>query len=81
MFPLIELMVFQVSLILLRVLYQMLFNNFFVDIGPKLASKIQHTGKKKNTYFDYLIKPAQTCIYTKPILNYTGIEQVIQWAT
>ena len=41
------------------------FNNFFVDIGPKLASKIQHTGKN---YFDYLIKRAQTCIYTKPIV-------------
>ena len=41
------------------------FNNFFVDIGPKLASKIQHTGKN---YFDYLIKPAQTCIFTKPIV-------------
>ena len=41
------------------------FNNFFVDIGPKLASKIQHTGKN---YFDYLTKPAQTCIFAKPIV-------------
>ena len=41
------------------------FNNFFVDIGPKLASKIQHSGKG---YFDYLTKPVQTCIYTKPIV-------------
>ena len=41
------------------------FNNFFVAIGPKLASKIQHTGKN---YFDYLTKPAQTCIFAKPIV-------------
>ena len=40
------------------------FNNFFVRIGSKLASKIQHKGKD---YFDYLIKSAQTC-YTKPIV-------------
>ena len=41
------------------------FNDFFVDIEPKLASKIQHSGKD---YFDYLTKPKQTCIYTKPIV-------------
>ena len=35
------------------------FNDFLVDIGPKLASKMQHSGKD---YFDYLTKPAQTCI-------------------
>ena len=38
------------------------FNNFFIDIGPKLVSKIQHN------YFDYLNKPAQTCISAKPIV-------------
>ena len=36
------------------------FNNIFVDIGPKLASKIQHTGKN---YFDYLNQPASSCMY------------------
>ena len=41
------------------------FNDFVVDIGPKLASKIQHSGKD---YFDYLNQPAQTCMYSKPIV-------------
>ena len=41
------------------------FNTFFVDIGPKLASKIQHTGKN---YFDYLNQPASSCMYTKPVV-------------
>ena len=36
------------------------------NIGPKLASKIQHRGKN---YFDYLIKPAQTCTYKVPIVS------------
>ena len=27
------------------------FNNFFVNVGPKLASSIQNTG---NNYYDYL---------------------------
>ena len=41
------------------------FNTFFVDIGPKLESKIQHTGKN---YFDYLNQPASSCMYTKPVV-------------
>ena len=41
------------------------FNTFFVDIGPKLASKIQHTGKN---CFDYLNQPASSCMYTKPVV-------------
>ena len=36
-----------------------------MTLGQSLASKIQHTGKN---YFDYLIKPTQTCIFTKPIV-------------
>ena len=51
------------KILLNRRQYQMLSIIIFVDVGPKLASKIQHTGKN---YYDYLIKPAQTCIYTKP---------------
>ena len=41
------------------------FNDFFVDIGPKLAANIQHSGKN---YFDYLKQQAKTCMYMKPIV-------------
>ncbi len=39
------------------------FNNFFVNIGPKLASEIQHNEKD---FFDYLKQPQQTCMFFKP---------------
>ena len=32
------------------------FNDFFVNIGPKLASGIKRTGKD---FFDYLLNPTQ----------------------
>ena len=41
------------------------FNDFFVNIGPKLAANIQHSGKN---YFDYLKQQANTCMYLKPIV-------------
>ena len=41
------------------------FNNFFVDIGPKLASQIQHSGKD---YYEYLQNPTQSCLFMKPII-------------
>ena len=36
------------------------FNTFFVDIEPKLALKIQHTGKNN---FNYLNQPVSSCMY------------------
>ena len=39
--------------------------SFFVDVGPKLASGIKHTGKH---YFDYLLNPPQESLFMKPIL-------------
>ena len=41
------------------------FNDFFVNIGPKLASGIKHTGKD---FFDYLLNPTQKSLFMKPIL-------------
>lgn len=41
------------------------FNNFFVDIGPKLASNIKHTGKD---YYEYLDEPTQKCLFMNPII-------------
>ncbi len=41
------------------------FNNFFVNIGPQLASKIHHSGKD---FFDYLNRPHETCMFFKPIV-------------
>jgi hypothetical protein len=42
------------------------FNNFFVNIGPKLASKIQHDGKN---YYDYLTEPLSNCMYMSPVIE------------
>jgi len=42
------------------------FNNFFVDIGPKLASSIQNTGKN---YYDYLSDTMTSSMYMKPIVE------------
>ena len=41
------------------------FNNFFVDIGPKLASNIKHTGKD---YYEYLDEPTQKCLFMNPVV-------------
>ena len=41
------------------------FNNFFVDVGPKLASNIKHSGKD---YFEYLLNPTQKSLFMKPIV-------------
>ena len=41
------------------------FNDVFVNIGPKLASGIKHTGKD---FFDYLLNPTQKSLFMKPIL-------------
>ncbi len=38
------------------------FNDFFVDIGPKLASKIQHAGKN---YYEYMGEPIPKCIQNR----------------
>ena len=41
------------------------FNNFFVDVGPKLTSDIKHSGKD---YFEYLSNPTQKTLLMKPIV-------------
>jgi hypothetical protein len=40
------------------------FNDFFVNVGPKLASQIHNSGKN---YYDYLRAPCQKSIFMKPI--------------
>ena len=40
-------------------------NDFFVNIEPKLASGIKHSGKD---YFEYLLNPTQTSLFMKPII-------------
>jgi len=40
------------------------FNDFFVNIGPKLASKIKSNGKK---YYDYMKNPVQDSFFMSPI--------------
>jgi hypothetical protein len=42
------------------------FNDFFVEIGPKLASNIQSTGKK---YYEYLGEARSSSMYLKPIVE------------
>ena len=42
------------------------FNDFFVNIGPKLASNIQHNGKN---YYDYLQDPITSSMYMKPVVE------------
>ena len=42
------------------------FNDFFVTVGPQLASNIQITDKK---YFDYLHDPKTNTMYMKPIVE------------
>lgn len=41
------------------------FNEFFVNIGPQLASKICHSGKN---YFEYLKNPNVKCMFMKPVI-------------
>ena len=42
------------------------FNDFFVNVGPKLASDIQNTGKN---YYDYLHNMRSSSMYMKPIVE------------
>ena len=42
------------------------FNDFFVNVDPKLASNIQSTGK---SYFEYLKNPINSSMYMKPIVE------------
>ena len=42
------------------------FNDFFVNVGPKLASSIQNTGKQ---YFAYLSENKTSSMYMKPIVE------------
>ena len=42
------------------------FNDFFVNIGPKLASKIQSTGKQ---YYEYLNDSNKRSVFMKPIVE------------
>ena len=39
--------------------------NFFVDVGPKLASNIKHSGKH---YYQCLLNPTQKGLFMKPIV-------------
>ena len=41
------------------------FNNFFVEIGPNLASNIQHSGKD---FYEYLDEPTQKSLFMKPVV-------------
>jgi hypothetical protein len=49
------------------------FNDFFVNVGPNLASKIQRSGKE---YFDYFKNPISDCMFMKPIVE-TEIIKII----
>ncbi len=42
------------------------FNDFFVQVGPELASNIQSTGKK---YYEYLGNSRSSSMYLKPIVE------------
>ena len=42
------------------------FNDFFVNIGPKLAERIHSSGKD---YFEYLKEPVQKSMFMKPIVE------------
>ena len=42
------------------------FNDFIVNLGPKLASNIQNTGKN---YYDYLKGVNPSSMYLKPIVE------------
>jgi len=42
------------------------FNNFFVNVGPNLASTIKTDGKN---YYDYLRSPLSSSMYMKPVIN------------
>ena len=42
------------------------FNDFFVNVGPELASNIQNTGKN---YYDYLHEMKSSSMYMKPIIE------------
>ena len=50
------------------------FNDFLVNIGPKLASGIKHSGKD---YFEYLLNPTQTSLFMKPIIIAEEIVKII----
>ena len=50
------------------------FNDFFVNVGPKLASNIQSTGK---SYFEYLKNPINSSMYMKPIVE-MNITKIIE---
>ena len=52
------------------------FNDFFVNIGPKLAKNIQNTGKN---YFDYLQSPLSTSMYMKPVVEMEIIKIIEQF--
>ena len=49
------------------------FNDFFVNVGPNLAAKINSTGK---SFYDYLKNPMNSCMFMKPIVE-TKIIQII----
>ena len=42
------------------------FNDFFVNIGPNLASKINSTGKE---YHEYLKDPIQKSVFLSPVID------------
>ena len=42
------------------------FNNFFVEVGPKLASP--NTELSGKYYFEYLLNPTQKSLFMKPIV-------------
>ena len=52
----ISLKLMMVMLSLSQIVFLIHLINFFVDVGPKLASNIKHSGKD---YFEYLLNPTQ----------------------
>ena len=47
------------------------FNDFFVNIGPQLASTIKTDGKQ---YYDYLKTPMTFCMFLKPVVEEEDIK-------
>ena len=52
------------------------FNEFFVKIGPKLASKSKSTGKE---YHKYLKDPIQKSVFLSPVIDDEIISIIIKF--
>ena len=70
-------MITEMFLLILKIISNQ-FNDFFVNIGPKLASNIHSSCKNfgKN-YFDYLKDPKNSSMYMKPVVE-MNITKIIE---